>query len=71
MSTTFQKHGHTWITHKPDDPMPVEGSTRVFVLLDKNDFQTATPLKAKQVTWGVCSYGSVIGWRYEEKQIRT
>ena len=65
---TFQKHGHTWITHKPGDPMPVEGSTKVLVLLDKNDFQTTAPMKAKNLPWVETRYGSVVGWRYAEQK---
>lgn len=55
----------TWITHKPGDPMPCEGNTKVFVKLS-NDMETKSPMKAKQWLWDNCSAGSVVGWRYAE-----
>ena len=48
--------------------MPVEGSTKVFVLLDKNDFQTTAPMKAQSLPWVETRYGSVVGWRYEDQK---
>ena len=69
MNSTFEKHGHTWIPHTAGDPMPVEGRTKVLVLLS-NDNQTTTPMKARQWMWGKCSVAEVTGWRYEEKQIQ-
>lgn len=54
-----------WITHKPGDPMPCDGSTKVLVKLSNGD-ETATPMKAKQWLWNACGIASVVGWRYAE-----
>lgn len=57
-----------WITHKPGDPMPCEGTTRIFVKLS-NGMETETPMKAKQWLWNECGITSVVGWCCAERNV--
>lgn len=64
---TFEAHGHMWITHQPGDPTPIEGSTKVHVLLsDGTAVKTIT--KAGTWMWDKCDAGQIVGWRYAEEK---
>jgi hypothetical protein len=62
---TFEAHGLTWFKHKPGDPMPCDGDTRVQVIWDDEVSDLGMRLvvqKAHACGWRTDA--RIVGWRY-------
>jgi len=72
VSKTFEAYGLIWTKHKPGDPMPCDGDSKVNILLRDELVSSYNPQEcfAHYCRWDkeISVEAQIIGWRYADKK---